>query len=55
MLDELKNKAAELANDARVKEAVDKAKDFLNSEKGKETLESAKGKVEDFLKDKFGK
>lgn len=54
MLDELKNKAAELANDARVKEAIEKGKEFLNSEKGKETLDSVKDQVEGFMH-KFGK
>lgn len=55
MLEELKGKAAELLNDEKVKGAVDKAKEFIESEKGKEVIENVKDKAEDFLKDKFGK
>lgn len=49
MLDELRNKAANLANDERVKEVVDKAKEYLNTDKGKEMLDQAKEKVEGFI------
>ncbi len=52
MLDELKKKAEGLMDDENVKNVVNKAKDFVNSEKGKEALESAKEKAEDFIKDK---
>lgn len=55
MLDELKDKAADLLNNEHVKDAVDKAKEFINSEKGKEVIENVKEKAEGFIKDKFGK
>lgn len=55
MLDEIKGKAADLLNDENIKGAVDKAKEFLDSEKGKEIIENVKEKAEDFLKDKLGK
>ncbi len=52
MLDELKDKAAELLNNEGVKDAVEKAKEFVNSEKGKETIENLKEKAEDFIEEK---
>lgn len=55
MLDELKNKAADLMNNESVKDAINKAKEFANSEKGQETIETIetiKVKVEDFVEDK---
>lgn len=52
MLDELKDKAAELLNDEKVKAAVEKAKEFANSEKGKETIENLKEKAEEFIEEK---
>jgi len=42
MLDELKNKAADLMNNESVKDAINKAKEFANSEKGQETIETIK-------------
>lgn len=54
MLDELKDKAADLMNNENVKAAVEKAKEFANSEKGKEVIENLKEKAEDFVKDKLG-
>lgn len=55
MLDELKNKASEILENENVKDAVSKAKEFVNSEKGKEVIENVKEKAEGFLKDNFGK
>ncbi|MDE5552873.1 MAG: hypothetical protein K2M03_03375 [Muribaculaceae bacterium] len=55
MLDELKDKAADLLNNENVKGAVDKAKEFINSEKGKEVIENVKEKASEFIKDKLGK
>lgn len=52
MLDELKDKAADLMNSDTVKNVTEKAKDFVNSDKGKEALENAKEKVEDFVEEK---
>ncbi|MDE6399996.1 MAG: hypothetical protein K2J49_09575 [Muribaculaceae bacterium] len=52
MLDELKDKAADLLNNENVKQAVEKAKEFANSEKGKETIENLKEKAEDFIEEK---
>ncbi len=52
MLDELKDKAADLLNNPQVQDAVNKAKEFANSDKGKETIENIKEKVEDFIEDK---
>ena len=52
MLDELKNKAADLMNNESVKDAINKAKVFAYSEKGQETIETIKVKVEDFVEDK---
>lgn len=49
MLEELKDKAAGLMNDEKVKEVVDKVQKFAESEKGKEVLESVKEKVTDFI------
>lgn len=55
MLDELKDKAADILGNEKVKDVVDKAKDFLESEKGKEVIENVKEKAGEFIKDKFGK
>ncbi len=52
MLDSLKDKAADLLNNDTVKAGMDKAKEFINSEKGKEVIENAKDKVEDFVEEK---
>ncbi|MDE7160058.1 MAG: hypothetical protein K2O24_04355 [Muribaculaceae bacterium] len=49
MLDELKDKAAGLMKDPKVKEAVKKVQEFAESDKGKEVIESVKDKVTDFL------
>lgn len=39
-------------NSDTVKNVTEKAKDFVNSDKGKEALENAKEKVEDFVEEK---
>ena len=39
-------------NNESVKDAINKAKEFANSEKGQETIETIKVKVEDFVEDK---
>ncbi|MDE6113754.1 MAG: hypothetical protein K2G47_02785 [Muribaculum sp.] len=55
MLDELKDKAADLMDNETVKEVVEKATEFIKTEKGKEVVETVKEKAEEFIKDKFGK
>lgn len=52
MLDELKDKAQDLMNNEKVKETVEKAKDFIHSEDGKAKLEEMKEKAEDFVREK---
>jgi len=52
MLDELKEKAADLMDNENVKKVVDKAKDLVDSEKGKEKIENIKEKAEDFVGEK---
>lgn len=52
MLEDIQKKAASLMENGKVKEAVDKAKEFASSEKGKEVIENAKEKVEDFIEEK---
>jgi len=52
IIDEIKETAEKAVNNPTVQNAVDKAKDFINSEKGKETIEKVKDKVEDFVNDK---
>lgn len=54
MLDELKDKAAEMLNNENLKGVVDKAPEFINSEQGKETIENVKKQVEGFVHDKTG-
>ncbi|MDE5874370.1 MAG: hypothetical protein K2M10_08195 [Muribaculaceae bacterium] len=55
MFEDLKDKAADLLNNENVKGVVDKAQEFINSEKGKEIVENVKEKASEFIKDKFGK
>lgn len=52
MLDELKEKAAGLMGNENVQAAINKAKEFANSEKGQETIENIKEKAEDFVEEK---
>ena len=54
MLDELKEKAADVLNNENVNEAGGKAKEFINSEKGKEVIENMKEKAAGFIKGKLG-
>ncbi|MBO5053147.1 MAG: hypothetical protein J6C44_02790 [Muribaculaceae bacterium] len=42
----------DITNNETVKNAVNKAKDFVNTEQGKQTLHNAKEKVEDFVEEK---
>ncbi len=49
MLEGLKDKAAGLMNDAKVKEVVEKVQELAESEKGKEVIETVKEKVTDFI------
>lgn len=55
MLDELKDKAADLLKDEKVKEVVEKVQEFANTEKGKEVIETVKEKATEFIQDKFSK
>lgn len=41
-----------IMNNDTVKNVVDKAKGFVNTEKGRETLHNAKEKIEDFVEEK---
>ena len=52
VLDDLKEKAAGLMSNENVKQAVDKAKEFAQSEKGQETIQNLKEKAEDFIEEK---
>ncbi len=52
MFEDLKEKAAGLMNDEKVKEVVNKAKEFAESEKGKEVIENVKEKVTEFISKK---
>lgn len=52
MLDELKEKAAGLMGNENVQAAINKAKEFANSEKGQETIDNIKEKAEDFVEEK---
>lgn len=52
VLDDLKEKAAGLMSNENVKQAVEKAKEFAQSEKGQETIQNLKEKAEDFIEDK---
>lgn len=54
MLDELKAKAEGLMNNETVKNTINKAKDFIDSDKGKEMINNVKGKAEGFIHDHFG-
>lgn len=47
MLDELKKKAEGVLNSEKVKDAVEKAKEYAQSEKNKETVEHLKQKAQD--------
>ena len=54
VLDDLKEKAAGLMSNENVKQAVEKAKEFAQSEKGQETIQNLKEKAEDFIEEKTG-
>lgn len=55
MFEDLKDKAAGLMENENVKEVVEKATEFISTDKGKEIIETVKEKAEEFIKDKFGK
>lgn len=55
MFENLKDKAGDLLDNENVKEVVEKATEFIKTEKGKEVIETVKEKAEEFIKDKFGK
>lgn len=52
MFEDLKDKAASLMKDEKVKEVVEKVEEFAKSEKGKEVIENVKEKVTDFISKK---
>lgn len=54
MFEELKDKAAGLMDNDTVKEVVEKATEFISTEKGKEVVETVKEKATEFIKDKLG-
>lgn len=41
-------------NNDTVKEVVEKATEFINTDKGKEVVETVKEKATEFIKDKLG-
>lgn len=49
MLEDLKEKATEILGNDTVKEVVDKATDFIKTEKGQEIVETIKEKAEEFI------
>lgn len=55
MLEDLKDKASDLMDNETVKGVVEKATEFIKTEKGQEVIETVKEKAEEFIKDKFGK
>ena len=55
MLEELKDKAADLLGDEKVKVVVDKVQEFASTEKGKEVIEDIKEKATEFIQEKFKK
>lgn len=55
MLDELKDKAADLMNNENVQNVVNKAKDILNSEQAQQVIENVKDKASELFNGKTGK
>lgn len=55
MLEELKDKASGLLENENVKEVVEKATEFISTDKGKEIIETVKEKTGEFIKEKFSK
>lgn len=51
-IDDLKTSATKAINNPTVKNAIDKSKEFIQSEKGQQTIKNAKDKVEYFVEDK---
>ena len=52
MLDDIMNKASGLMENENVKEVVEKATEFINSDKGKEVIETIKEKATEIIKGK---
>lgn len=52
MFEDLKDKAADLLKDDKVKEVVEKVQEFASTEKGKEVIENVKEKVTEFMSHK---
>ncbi len=52
MFEDLKDKAADLMKDGKVKEVVEKVQEFAATEKGKEVIENVKEKVSEFISHK---
>lgn len=55
MFEDLKDKAADLLKDGKVKEVVEKVQEFAETEKGKEVIETVKEKATEFIQEKFSK
>lgn len=55
MFEDIQEKASELLGNETVKEVVEKATEFINTEKGQEVIETVKEKATEFIKDKLGK
>ena len=54
MFEDLNDKAADLMDNDTVKEVVEKATEFISTDKGKEVIETVKEKATEFIKDKLG-
>lgn len=52
MFDNLIDKARDLAENEQVKDAVEKATEFIKSEKGQEVVETVKEKITDIFSKK---
>lgn len=55
MFEDIIGKAEDLLHDENMKGIVNKAKAFMETEKGKEVVENVKEKAEEFIKGHFGK
>ncbi len=52
LIDDLKNTADKAIHNPTVQNAVNKGKEFISTEKGKQTIEEAKDKAEEFVREK---
>lgn len=52
VIDSLKDKVGDLMDNENVQNMVGKAKDFINTDEGREKINDVKEKVEDFVEEK---